>query len=136
MLCAVLCCATDDRSLLFLWYLWYHSLDTLDVNVWRYAFELIAAQTWNFKISNLSSAWSDCPPLKFVYLIRQKNSSNLNQHEEGEKAKTTGWQGAQYLSRRNQYMHLQVDFTTSCCCGKRRGFGNVVDGTMGHGFEK
>ena len=66
------------------------------------------------------------------YTTFQKNSSNLNQHEEGAKAKTTGWQGAQYLSRRNQYMHLQVDFTTSCCCGKRRGFGNVVDGTMGH----
>ena len=86
--------------------------------------------------SNLSSAFEDPTARRWSSCTRQKNSSNLNQHGGGAKAKTIGWQGAQHLSRRNQYLHLQVDFTASCCCGKRRGFGNVVDGTMGHGFEK
>ena len=48
--------------------------------------------------TNVKSSWN-----------RQKNSSNLNQHGGEAKAKTSGWQGAEYyLSRRNQYLHLQV----------------------------
>ena len=75
-------------------------------------------------------------PAVEVHVIVKKTSSNLNQHGEGAEAKTIGWQWAQYLNRRNQYLHLQVDFTASCRFGKRQGFGNIVDGTMGHGVWK
>ena len=84
-----------------------------------------------------TSAFEDPTARRWSSCNRQKNSSNLNQHGAGgAEEKTIGWQWAQHLSRRNQYLHLQVDFTASCRFGKRQGFGNVVDGTMGHGVWK